>query len=564
MPRVILQGPDGNDYEVTAPEGATKDQIIQYAQQQFAAGALQPIPEQAPTEGPGAMTRLARGVEDPVTGLAQLAERTLPESISGGINRADQWLYENTGGLFGNPYESFDQGVRTEEAEYQAAREAGGQTGIDWMRGGGNVLSALPMAFAGPAAPASLGGRAALAAGESGLMSAAMPVTEGDYWSEKGMQVGAGAAAGGMAAPVLAGASRMLAPKIDEGVQLLRDAGIVPSPGQIMGGRFKVAEEKLRSIPIFGDLITRAHNMSSNEFNRAIYNRALNPIGENALDVPIGREGVEHVSTRLGRAYDELLPRLTFQADPQFISGMQNLQLLARNLAPDDAAQFERLIQNNLYRRMTPSGRMSGESLKAVEESLGKIAKGYRGDASFDKRQLGDALEEALHVVRQTVERSTPDLADQLRQINTGYANYAILRKAGSMAGADDGVSPAQLASAIRNLDQSVGKGDVARGRALMQDLSDEGYRVLRQEFPNSGTFDRAILAGGALSTAAYNPLIPGGLLAAGSLYTRPMQRGLASALQDRPELMRQAGGLVGLPELAPAVGFGAGGIMYE
>jgi hypothetical protein len=388
-----------------------------------------------------------------------------------------------------------------------------------------------------------------------------MPVTEGDFWPEKGKQAGTAAAFGGVAAPVTGALGRVISPRVDEGVRRLMGEGVTPSPGQILGGMWKTGEEKLRSVPIFGDLITRAQRMSAGDLNRAAYNRALNPIGIDASDFPIGREGIRQVKTALSDAYNELLPKLSFQADDAFTAGLSNLRNMASGLEKTEQKQFERLLKEKLFQYMTPQGRMSGESLKIVEEQLGKLAKGYSSDPSFSKRQLGDALSEAVNLVRQTVSRSSPQYADRLRDINRGYANYAILRDAGQRAGTQEGFTAAQLAAAARAADKSVGKGSTASGTAFMQDLTDPGTRILTQRYPESGTPGRLMTGLGALGTGFMNPAIPAGLLAGGGLYTRPMQRLLAGAMTQRPPGAEAAAGL--LRGSAPGLGF-AGGLLQE
>jgi hypothetical protein len=339
------------------------------------------------------------------------------------------------------------------------------------------------------------------------------------------------------------------------------EEGVTPSPGQIMGGIWKTGEEKLRSIPIFGDLITRAHRMSANDLNRAAYNRALNPIGVDATDFPVGRQGVEMVRDRLSAAYNDLLPRLSFAADDQFTAGLQNLNRLAADLPPAELRQFNQIIRDKLFHNMTPQGRMSGASLKKVEEELGKRASGYRSDASYDRRQLGSALDEALNLVRQTVQRSSPEYAQQLRDINRGYANYAVIRNAASKANTQEGFTAAQLAAASKAADRSVQKGNTATGNALMQDLTDPGTSVLTQRYPESGTPGRLMTGLGALGTGFMNPAIPAGLLAGGGMYTRPMQRLLAGAMTQRPRGAEATAGL--LRGSAPGLGF-AGGLLQE
>jgi hypothetical protein len=512
---------------------------------QVAKGAAeQPVP--APAAEPyelGTGQSLMQGMRDPVNAMAQMAERAAPSWIRDPINRADSWLHENTGGFLGSPYGSFDERVKAEESDYQQARQEAGESGLDAARLGGNLLATLPAAAAMPYSQTSLLANTGIGAAMGAGFGLLTPSYGDDFMQDKATQAGLGAAGGAIAAPIGAAVGRMISPRTAPEITALMDEGVTPSPGQIMGGGWKATEEKARSMPVFGDLITRANRMSIDDLNRAAYNRALNPIGRTADDLPVGQEGVKAVKQALSDAYEDLLPQLTFQADFPYLQGMNTVRRMVTTLPGTQQRQFNRILQDSLENKMTASGRMSGESLKAAEESLGKEAKGYLADASFDARKLGEALKEVQNLVRQTVQRSNPQQAQRLQDINRGYANYAILRRAGSMQKTEHGFTPAQLASAVKAQDKSVQKGQFATGQALMQDLSGAG-RAISQTYPDSGTagrmLDAGLLGGGAAGAMMGQPAglaLAGGLLGAGTMYTRPMQKILATAMTKRPAL---------------------------
>lgn len=480
-------------------------------------------------------SRVAKGAMDPITGLAQMLYNAVPESVQKAGTKADKWLYDKTGGIVGAD-RNFNQKVVGEEQQYQQARQATGQNGVDLARIGGNLASTVPLAFAGPQmAAASLPARIGVGAAEGGLFGAAQPVTQGDYWQEKGKQTLAGGAFGAAAAPVAGAVARVIKPKSSPEAQLLMKEGVTPSAGQMSWSPIKFAEEKARSLPIMGDLISSANRRSIAELNRAAYNRALRPIGKSAKKFPVGRDGLSMVKQELGKAYDEVLPKLTFQADDVFHKDITKLSKMAATLPEAEAKQFDKILREQVVGKMTPAGRMSGESIKSVEEQLGKIAKGYKGDSSFDKRQLGDAVAELQASIRNTLVRSNPKQAKRLQAINKGYSNYAILRKAGGYSGAEEGFTAAQLSQAVKAMDKSVGKGSFATGKANMQDLADAGKKVLGSKVPNSGTFDRAIMNGMAIGSGAYSPAIPIGLGLAGLPYAPGMRNAMAAILAKRP-----------------------------
>ncbi len=493
------------------------------------------------------MSRFAQGMRDPIDAAAQLLTRALPESVVKGGNRINNLIAEKTGLVAPLPEGGVDQQVREREAAYQQARQATGNEGIDWARLGGNIVSPANLAVASkiPQGVSTAGriGSGILSGGAFGAVST--PVTTGkpeDFWGEKAKNTIVSAGLGG----VFPAGAAMISPNVRPDVARLIKEGVTPTPGQILGGRAQVIEDKLTSVPLLGDFITSSRRKGMDEFNRAALNRALKPIGEKVND--IGRTGIDEVSERLGAAYDTLLPKLTFKADQTFANELATVRQMAGTLPAQQAQQFEKVLRDQVVGKMTQQGMMSGVRLKEVESELGRLARGYAGDANFDNRQLGAAIGEMQNIIRQTLVRSNPTEAKRLTDINRGYANYARLRDAASRQGALEGeFTPAQLAAAVRAGDKSVGKGNYAKGKALLQDLSDAGKNVLMQKYPDSGTVGRALVplsllgAGSGASYLTDNPLP----LAAAAMLTGPYVPGgrqaTAALLAKRPESAAKA-----------------------
>ena len=529
-----ITSPTGETFEITAPDNATEAEVMAYAEEQFS--PAQGLNEMAP----GSSTM--QGARDIPNALGQMAEQALPESVSGAINTADQWLYDKTGGFLGNPYESFDAGVRAQEADYQQSRAEAGETGFDWPRMGGNVLATAPAG--GPAMTgATLPARLAMGGATGGLLGpAATPVTEGDdFWDQKMDQGLLGVAGGAVGTGVGAGIGRLFSPQTDDAARLLLNEDVRVTPGGIMGPGAKSVEDKAVSIPVVGDAIRGAQVRSVDDLNRAAYGRALTPIGVQVdRQFPTGAEGVWRVSDELSRAYSDIIPQGRFRSDPTFVQELDYLRQMSRSLAPDQQRRFNQILDEEVLAKMTPQGNASGESLKAIESLLGNHARGYGKDGLYDNQQLGRALQELQASIRRGAQRSSPPgVAERLRDVNRGYANYVRIRDAASRAGASDAdqpFTPLQLAAAVRKNDMSVGKGDTARGQALMQDLSMAGKERLASRVPNSGSTDRALMAmlmsGGAY---AVDPAAFAGLLTAAGAYTRPGQAFMRGLLTSRP-----------------------------
>jgi hypothetical protein len=328
----------------------------------------------------------------------------------------------------------------------------------------------------------------------SGAVSGALEPTATGESRGKNMATGAafGAAGGaipGVLAKVAGGA------KVDDAARMLMDEGVSLTPGQAMGGVWKSIEEKATSIPVVGSVIKRAQTRGLEDFNRAGFNRALAPIGEKVgKDFNIGHEGIAAVEAKIGAAYDKALDNIKIvNLDNTFGDEVGKVLGMAAELGEGPAKQLTAILKNRVIDKMTPAGTMSAETMKEVESTLGREAAKWRGSADAAQRGLGDALREVQSSLRGAVERSAgPEAAQQLRNANEAWANFVRIRDAGSRVGAKEGMfTPAQLNSAARSGDKSVGKGSFAKGGALMQDLAEAGKSTIAQTVPDSGTAGR-------------------------------------------------------------------------
>jgi hypothetical protein len=482
------------------------------------------------------------GAADPFHGGAQLLTNALPKGVVEAGNAFNNWLADKTGLVARLPAGGVDQQVRERETQYQADRSAAGESGFDGFRLLGNVVSPANLALSGAAtvpAAASLAARVGVGAVGGAATSALNPVSEGDYWSEKGKQMGTGAAFGAATPVVMGGVSRLLSPNASTNpqLQLLRQEGVRPTIGQTLGGRWNAAEEKLTSVPLVGDMIANARRGAAEDLNRAAYNRALTPIGQQMPRGVVGRDAVNAAEDAVSAGYNRLLPNLTFQADQQFGANLANLRRMVATGAIDPRAadSFERILQNDVLAKFGGQGAMTGETFKRVESDLGQHIRRLSSSTDADQRLVGDALQTVQAEMRQALTRSNPNHANELSVLNRAWANFKRPQRAAASLGAEDGVfSPAQLQSAVKALDRSKDKAAFARGTALMQDLSEAGKTVLGNRVPDSGTPGRAMLAG--LSLLDPSMTAPALMGTGALLYTRPVQGLLSGAIAARPQ----------------------------
>lgn len=486
---------------------------------------------------PTRMQRIGRGLVDPIEGGAQLLTKMLSTDVVKAGDRLNNWLADKTGLVSRLPEGGVDQQIRSSEQAYQAAR--GADAGFDGYRTIGNVLSPANLALAaGAPAALTLPGRMAVGSG-IGLTSAALnPVNSENYWGEKRKQLGAGTVLGA-ATPVISSAiGRMISPNAstNPNLELLRREGVNPTVGQSLGGWANVVEEKATSLPIMGDMISRARTQAQREFNQAAINRATAPI--NARVQGTGQDAVREAGDLIGDAYTAARNQMgAFQIDQQGTAEIARI----RNIVSQLPRQQQRTFQNTfdaISTDISPNGTIPAQVFKRIDSKIGKDAANFSGSTDSYQRQLGEALTELQNSIAAAGRRANPNADAMFTAADRAYANLVRLEGASKAAINSEGVfTPGQLNAAIRQADQSVRKRAVGRGTALMQDLGNAGQQVLGNKVPNSGTADRLMLGGAGVGAGLVNPAIPLGLLGGAAMYTAPMQALLRGAVSARPQM---------------------------
>lgn len=544
MAQYRVTGPDGSIYDVTAPDDATPEQV-----QSMVAQSLGNAPAaQAPAQEPSLLSRVGRGVvrgvRDPIDAGAQMLVRG-----ANAIGLAPQ-----------SEVDRVDQINRDAEQGYQQSRGASAGT-FDPSRIGGQIVGTAPLFALAPAGGATLAGRTAMGAVTGAGMGALVePVdtSKGDFWQQKLGQAKSGAIAGAVAAPVTAALSRVIQPKTAPDVKTLMREGVTPTPGQILGGGWRSAEEKAKSIPLLGSSIRNAEQRSAEQFNRAAIDRSLAPIGQKLPKGVTGHEAIEFANDQLSKAYDDVITKIgSIAPDQQLGQEITNLGSMVGTLPKERGDQFLRIIKSEIADRIDQYGRVTGEGFKAADQNLGKLAAQYMRSTDADQQTLGRALSAAHDSLRSWLTRvAPPEASDALKAANAGWANFKRVQRAASSVAAEDGLfSAAQLHGAVRALDRSKDKGGFAKGTALMQDLSAAGKNTLANKVPNSGTTDRLLATLGVLGPAAGATVSP--WLAAGALpavaYTKAGQAMLGGLLARRPALaepLSKGVSLLGTPVL--------------
>lgn len=368
-----------------------------------------------------------------------------------------------------------------------------------------------------------------------GASSAALTSSSSD--APLAAQLGVGAAAGGALPPLGRAISSVVSPVVNPMAQKLLSLGVRLTPGQILGGGFRGAEDKLASIPVLGSFVASAQKTAVTDFNRAALSNALSPIGAQLpASTPVGRQGVDYVANKIGDVYNSTLPQMTGVYDNQLQSDLSNITSLASGagVKSDTVTRLGNVLNSQILDKADPNGQFSGSTLKGIQSELSRIASEHSSSDSADDRILGGLVSDSHQAFNDMLLRNNPAQAPQIQAANAAWARYSQIRKAASMVGAKEGIfSGPQFANAVKATDNSVQKGNYARGNALSQDVSDAATSVLPQSVPDSGTAGRLLLAG-ALAGGHATPLTAGAMLpltAATMLYTQPGQAIARAAL---------------------------------
>lgn len=483
--------------------------------------------------------KFVRGLRDPIDGGAQLLTNLLPKRLVDAGNSANNWLADKTGLVASIPGGGLNQVQAERNQAYEADRTGAGESGFDGYRTLGNIFNPVNY-IPGAALPraVSLAGRTAAGAVVGAANGAIAPVNSGDFAIEKAKQIGLGALGGAAVPSVLGAVGRVISPNasLNPNLQLLKSEGIAPTVGQSLGGRWNALEEKLTSVPLFGDMIANARTRSIEQFNTAAINRASGAIGNKVEG--FGQGAVKEAGDGLSKAYSEALNQIkVVKFDGQFATDITQLKSMAQGLTPPMRAKFNTKLDEVVGGRMSGAGSMLGPTYKRVDSEIGGLAAKFGKSSVASESELGDAFAQLQSLLKQQAIRSNPNAAKALRAADEGWANLVRVEGASKAAQNTEGLfTPGQLNSAIKGADSSTRGRAVARGDALMQDLGNAGQQVLGNKVPNSFTTDRAIMGAGALGSYLLNPMVPASLLGAGAMYTPLMQAVLSGAVTARPK----------------------------
>lgn len=408
----------------------------------------------------------------------------------------------------------------------------------------GNVLGyvgeALPAAIlaptAGLGAGAAIGTKMAVGGALGGAQGYAQPyASTGEHVVNTLAGAGLGAIIPGTGAAVGKVVNGLATPE----ARALAAEGVRLTPGQMIGGHVKRAEDALTSVPIVGGAIRAAQQRSLESFDRAAVNRVIAPLGAVLPDHVSGRAALIVAQKAVSDAYNSTLDQMKGKVDQTFANNIGQLwNKYGKNLPAKEGDELGSYIQNDVLRKFDQAGNASGKIVHEIQSDLGAQASKLMRSDDLGRRQLGQAVKDLQGHVKDMLKRNnSADLNRNLQNATNSFRQLVRVNKAAGMIGAHDGIfTPAQLRSAVRATDSTRNKAAFTQGRAEMQDLAERAQGVLPSKIPDSGTAGRLMTAG-ALGTGAVTghiaPMVAAGA-AAHAIYSPVGQSIIQRALMPR------------------------------
>ncbi len=501
------------------------------------------VERQADPEYQAAIADARRGSEnvpERLRALTQGGALGFLDEIVGGASYVDQALTNAGNRVAGRPVEY------SASMAAQAARDA--ERDAQNAYAAENPIENFALQFAGGlASPASIvggqymsGARGADAIRRAGQVGFATGAVSGLGYGEGNIAERApGAAVGGVAGAGLGAAGQGLINRIPQAGQgggaarRLSRQGVDLTPGQ-MFSELPVAGQFVRNLEDvaggFNPLMAGVRQSQNQQVVRAAGNEALSSINEVLPnDVRTGYQVAQRVSKILGDKYDDVTKDITAQADAPFYSELDGVMTRAGTVLDDaNFARLDRILKDKVYRELDDSDVLTGANFKRIEEALRQQSeRASRPTSTLADNDLSEIIDEVRDVTRNLIARQYPEAAEEITNLNRGWANYKRIERAvsGSAGFSREGTpTPGELSQTVANMSSN---SQIANERALLQGLATDARTVLPSTVPDSGSAQKVALASaaGALGTGGVALVNPGlaGLIATGAVvYSRP------------------------------------------
>lgn len=552
MARYEITSPNGQRYEINAPDTASESDVMAYAKQQFAsldtaAPPMDTTPPDPGRTGSFAAPNLQVGVaEDAGKGFASGLARgavgvgSLPGTVENLGRKGINWAAGKMGadGPVVNPTPALPQ---YSDALKSLEENVTGPL-YDPKTRTGKFANAIGEFAPGVMLPGAQAGMAARVIGN---------VVAPAIGSELAGQLTEGTAAepyarvaGSLVGPAIA--ARAVTPFRGDPTRaaeaaVLRNEGVTSLTAGQETGRMPLrwVESAIRDTPFTGARAANMNTEAAEQFTRAALRRA-------GIDAPRATQDVIDAGfTRIGQNFEQVANAVTIPVNGSL-----------QRRAADIVRRYERVTEPSLVNPLPANiaNDIAGRTGRVLD---GATYQAWRSDISAAARGAGDPrTERALYDLRNLLDQRAAaylrqngqgDLARQIAVNNREYRAMLAIAKASSAAGenaANGLISPAALKSAA----QAQNPQQYSRGRGDFARLANAGNAILR-ELPQSGTAPRLIAT--ELGKVMGGSLIGAGMggsegAAYGGLGTLAAQALMGRAIMSRPSqayLRNQANG---------------------
>jgi hypothetical protein len=284
------------------------------------------------------------------------------------------------------------------------------------------------------------------------------------------------------------------------------------------------AEETLRSVPF----AKGAQVNAVKSFNIDNANRALSYIGSSVpKGMPAGPALNDYINTQANNFYNTIKPKIGGVVDDQFNNGINAINALADT--PEKQAMMGE-INKAIGLFKDANGNYTGAGYQAASQRLRALTDLFSTQAenqgSVAAQDMSRAAEQARKQMQFVVQRQTPDVAADLKNVERTWAQKVRIEDASNRAMASNGgiYSPSQYTTSIKKFDTSANKGYTSRGNAF-----DQPYSMAAQDIMGSGSVaertplrDTALTLGGLSSLGYFNPTVAAALGGGGAAVYMP------------------------------------------
>lgn len=343
-----------------------------------------------------------------------------------------------------------------------------------------------------------------------------------------------------------------LKPNVSPELKMLQDMGMTRfTPGQLLsdvplvGQGLQRAEQAATSLPLTGSMIRKGLQTTNEDFNRAMAQKVLDPIGvQIGKDVPAGRSLVDFLEETIGTGYDKVASKIDFKnvIDPKTKkSTYDHMMERFTDIARDKTIGQQRIIfdefDKTFLQAFQRKKHLNGNEFREIEKSLGNKAKAYMRDPVL--QDVGFALRDIQEAMRNELAYQNPSVGKELRSLHDAFKRYLRVERAASYIGAQEGVySPSQMQSAVKAVG---GQRPFATGRAMFQPETQAALKVMGPTMPDSGTAGRqqvGDIVRTGLDLGAQVATTGAPLVASAGLYNPLAQKLLTNLATKRPQFL--------------------------